>query len=44
MDAVAVECPHVRVYNVHPGFIETAMGKKSGILVSPFDSGKWLSS
>ena len=43
MDTIAVECPHVRVYNVHPGLIETAMAKKSGMTVSPFDSGKALS-
>ena len=40
MDSVAAECPHVRVFNVQPGFIATAMGEKSGINVSPFDSGE----
>lgn len=42
MDYAALENPHVRVHNIHPGVVDTVMNKKSveGGLVLPFDEGK----
>ncbi len=40
MDHVAVENPHVRVYNVHPGQVETDMVKETGMSLPSYDSRK----